>query len=70
MDDAFHCYFPDTLDLLELRGATVCDFSPLRDERLPVDTDIVYFGCGRPDLFAGPADGEYLPDGGAAGTSL
>jgi cobyrinic acid a,c-diamide synthase len=53
-DDAFHCYFPDTLDLLELKGATVCDFSPLRDERLPPNTDIVYFGCGRPDMFAGP----------------
>ena len=51
-DDAFHCYFPDTLDVLELYGATVCDFSPLRDERLPPDTDIVYFGCGRTDLFA------------------
>lgn len=49
-DEAFHCYFPDTLDLLELKGATVCDFSPLRDERLPPETDIVYFGCGRPDI--------------------
>lgn len=47
-DDAFHCYFPDTLDMLELRGATVRVFSPLRDECLPPDTDIVYLGCGRP----------------------
>ena len=52
-DSAFRCYFPDTLDLLELKGATICDFSPLKDERLPADTDIVYFGCGRPDVFAG-----------------
>lgn len=51
-DDAFHCYFPDTMDLLELKGATLCDFSPLRDERLPAGTDLVYFGCGRPDLYA------------------
>ncbi len=51
-DEVFHCYFPDVLDLLEIRGATVCDFSPLRDERLPHDTDIVYFGCGRPDAYA------------------
>ncbi len=50
-DDAFRGYFPDTLDLLELRGATVCEFSPLRDERLPADTDIVYFGCGHPERF-------------------
>jgi cobyrinic acid a,c-diamide synthase len=51
-DEAFRCYFPDTLDLLELKGATICDFSPLKDERLPPGTDIVYFGCGRPDTFA------------------
>jgi cobyrinic acid a,c-diamide synthase len=51
-DDAFHCYFPDTLDLLELSGATVVNFSPLRDECLPPDTDIVYFGCGHPERFA------------------
>ena len=46
-DEAFSCYFPDTLDLLELRGATVRDFSPLRCETLPPDTDVVYLGCGR-----------------------
>src|SRR4029077_935542 len=45
-DEAFNCYFPDTLDMLELRGATVRVFSPLRDECLPADTDIVYLGCG------------------------
>ncbi len=51
-DDAFHCYFPDTLDLLELKGAKVSDFSPLRDERLPAGTDIVYMGCGHPERYA------------------
>lgn len=51
-DEAFHCYFPDTFDLLELNGATICDFSPLRDERLPPDADVVYLGCGHPELFA------------------
>ncbi len=51
-DDAFHCYFPDVMDLLELQGASICDFSPLRDDRLPPDVDLVYIGCGRPDLFA------------------
>ncbi|MBW3598496.1 MAG: hypothetical protein KY475_14645 [Planctomycetes bacterium] len=53
-DDAFNCYFPDTLDLLEARGATLCDFSPLRDESLPPDVDIVYLGCGHPERFADP----------------
>jgi cobyrinic acid a,c-diamide synthase len=51
-DEAFHCYFPDTLDLLELRGATLVAFSPLRDERLPANTDIVYLGCGHPERHA------------------
>lgn len=45
-DDAFHCYFCDTLDLLELRGATIRDFSPLRGDSLPPDTDLVLLGCG------------------------
>jgi cobyrinic acid a,c-diamide synthase len=51
-DDAFDCYFPDTLDLLESRGATILDFSPLRDERLPPGSGLVYLGCGRPELYA------------------
>ena len=51
-DEAFNCYFPDTLDLLELSGATVVDFSPLRDESLPPGTDLVYFGCGHPERYA------------------
>lgn len=41
-DEAFQGYFADTLDLLEARGARICDFSPLRSEALPWDTDIVY----------------------------
>ena len=51
-DDAFHCYSADTLELLELKGATVCDFSPLADERLPTDCDVIYLGCGFPERFA------------------
>lgn len=51
-DDAFYRYFPDTLDLLEARGARIRHFSPLRDESLPPDTDLVFMGCGRPELFA------------------
>lgn len=50
-DPAFNCYFPDSLELLEMRGANVVDFSPLRDEVLP-DADVVYFGCGHPELYA------------------
>lgn len=50
-DPAFNCYFPDTLDLLELEGANVVDFSPLRDEVLP-EADVVYLGCGHPEFYA------------------
>jgi cobyrinic acid a,c-diamide synthase len=52
-DDAFHCYYPDTLEQLELCGARIADFSPLRDDRLPPGTDLVYFGCGQPERYAG-----------------
>lgn len=51
-DPAFDCYFSDTLDLLESRGASIVDFSPLQDDRLPDRTDIVYFGCGHPERYA------------------
>jgi cobyrinic acid a,c-diamide synthase len=50
-DEAFHCYFPGTLDLLEMQGANVQQFSPLADDRLPLGTDVVYFGCGSPERF-------------------
>jgi cobyrinic acid a,c-diamide synthase len=52
-DEAFNCYFADGLELLELHGAKVRDFSPLRDERLPPDCQLIYFGCGHPERFAG-----------------
>jgi cobyrinic acid a,c-diamide synthase len=51
-DEAFSCYFADTLDMLESLGANVNVFSPLRSERLPNQTDVVYVGCGRPDRYA------------------
>ncbi len=51
-DEAFSCYFADTLDLLESCGATVSVFSPLSSERLPDETDVVYLGCGQPERFA------------------
>lgn len=51
-DEAFHGYFPDTLDQLESAGVSVNYFSPLSDESLPPETDIVYFGCGHPERHA------------------
>jgi cobyrinic acid a,c-diamide synthase len=51
-DNAFHGYFPDTLDLMELSGAKLVDFSPLHDEELPSGTDIVLLGGGFPERVA------------------
>ena len=51
-DDAFNCYFPDTLDALEMQGARLCDFSPLKGDKLPGRCDLVLFGCGHPERFA------------------
>jgi cobyrinic acid a,c-diamide synthase len=51
-DDAFNCYFPDTLDALEMQGARLCDFSPLKGDKLPARCDLVLFGCGHPERFA------------------
>jgi len=51
-DAAFDCYFQDTLDLLELRGATIVDFSPLQDERLPDRADVVCLGCGHAQCYS------------------
>jgi cobyrinic acid a,c-diamide synthase len=51
-DDAFNCYYPDTLDWLDASGARVSDFSPLKGEKLPEDADLVWFGCGHPERFA------------------
>jgi cobyrinic acid a,c-diamide synthase len=51
-DEAFCGYFQDTLDQLELWGASLVDFSPLRDEGLPPDVDLVYLGCGHPERYA------------------
>lgn len=51
-DECFFRYFPDVLDVLESRGAVIRHFSPLRDDRLPDGTDLVYLGCGQVERFA------------------
>jgi len=51
-DEAFDRYFPCQLDMLEARGAAVVAFSPLGDEHLPADCDIVLLGGGHPERHA------------------
>jgi cobyrinic acid a,c-diamide synthase len=52
LDAVFGGYFPDTLETLEALGAELVDFSPLRDEVLPPNIDLVMIGCGFPDEYA------------------
>jgi len=51
-DEVFGRYFPDTMEALEAFGAELIEFSPLRDEGLPVGVDLAMIGCGMPDHHA------------------
>jgi cobyrinic acid a,c-diamide synthase len=46
IDEAMSRHFPENLDLISARGATVLDFSPLRAAELPRDAGVVYLGDG------------------------
>ncbi len=52
LDEAFPCQRPDTLDLFESFGASLHEFSPLRSDSLPHNTDLVYISCGHLDRMA------------------
>jgi cobyrinic acid a,c-diamide synthase len=54
MDQAFHFYYPDALDLLTAWGAEIVPFRLLEDAALPPHTSGVYIGGGFPELFAAP----------------
>jgi cobyrinic acid a,c-diamide synthase len=52
LDDAFHFYYQDNLDVLRDLGAILLPFSPIDQQKLPEDIDGIYFGGGYPELHA------------------
>jgi len=51
-DGAFCFYYEENLAALKAAGFEIVEFSPVKGDTLPHDTDAVYFGGGYPESFA------------------
>jgi len=51
-DKAFQFYYPDNLEALERKGASLREINALQDSALPVDLDALYIGGGFPETQA------------------
>jgi cobyrinic acid a,c-diamide synthase len=63
-DAAFHFYYQDLFDEMELRGAELIRFSPIENSSLPERLDALYIGGGYPEEHAEAlsANGQMLTD--------
>lgn len=51
-DEAFHFYYQDLFDELQIRNCNVVRFSPLHDNKLPEGINAIYLGGGYPEEYA------------------
>ena len=59
-DNAFSFYYNDNIEFLENMGAEIKYFSPLKDEKIPDDVDMLYFGGGYPENYAAELENNIL----------
>jgi cobyrinic acid a,c-diamide synthase len=52
LDEAFSFYYQDNLVLMKEAGIELVEFSPMRDNKLPVNINGLYLGGGFPEEFA------------------
>lgn len=51
-DEAFNFYYPDNIYHLKMAGFNLVEFSPIKDKKIPQNTDFIYLGGGFPEMFA------------------
>lgn len=51
-DNAFCFYYKENLELLKDIGCKITYFSPLKDEKIPINTDVILLGGGYPEVYA------------------
>lgn len=52
VDNAFSFYYKSNFELMEYSGMELLYFSPLKNEKVPVDSDFIYIGGGYPENFS------------------
>ena len=50
-DGAFSFYYESNLSLMKFSGLEIVEFSPVKDEKIPENLDMIYLGGGYPELY-------------------